>query len=103
MPRRKRRRRKSASSVPEVTCPECAADVLVDLPEHLVVDQLIRRLGFRIHSRKGPDPWWHRDGSTYSQQEILARYVSEEELWEAEYRVMMESALAEFERDEALP
>ena len=104
MPRRKRRRRKSASSVPEVCCVERPGPAWEpDLPEHLVIDQLIRRLGFRIHSRRGAVPWWYRAGSTYSQDEILARYVSEEELWEAEYRLMMESVLAEYECEETLP
>lgn len=101
MPRR-RRRRKAATAVPEVCCAEPPARVQVDLPEHLVVDQLIRRLGFSIHTRRGGRVLWWRGGSTYSQEEVLARYVSEEELWEAEYRVMMESVLAEFEADESL-
>ncbi len=93
MPRRRRRRKRTPENV--MVC-EPKRRTFFDLPEHLMVDQLIRSLGFCIHSRRAGKPtWWMKNGSTYSQDEILAYYVSQEAIWEMEYSQMMEAALAE--------
>ncbi len=95
MPRR-RRKRKRASLTQTMCCLEAKPTPrrVVQLPEHLATDQLIRQLGFRIYQRAtGKLTLWYKNGSTYSQQEILERYVSEEEIWEIEYRQMMEEYL----------
>lgn len=97
MPRRRRRRKRACLTQTACCAPperRTAYRSTKDLPEHLATDQLIRQLGFSIHTRaSGKLTLWQRGGSTYSQEEILTRYVSEEEIWEMEYRQMMEDAL----------
>ena len=94
MPRH--RKRKRAAVIPDVVDREApaVAPSTRGLSEHLLTDVLIRQFGFSIHSRQnGREAVWYRAGWTYGQGEILAYYISEEKLWEMEYRQMMEYCL----------
>ncbi len=60
----------------------------------LSVDYILRRSGFTIHRRKDGLPvLWKKDDSTYSQEEIIERYLSSEEVWQAEYCMMVQESV----------